>query len=46
MNDSRDPKIVYEWELDGRSRRGQQPVSWKQKIEETIRNLNITIKDA
>ena len=29
MNVTRIPKILYEWELEGRSRRGRQSMSWK-----------------
>ena len=38
--------MVYEWELEGRRHRGQQPMSWKQGIHQIMRNLDITTEDA
>ena len=45
MNETRNPKIVYEWELEGRRPRGQ-PMSWEQNIHQAMRNLDITTEDA
>ena len=46
MNDSRIPKIVYEWELEGKIHRGQLLMYWEQGTHPIMRNLDIRTRDA
>ena len=46
MKDTRIPEMIFKWKMEGRRRTGRQPMSWKQKIHQTMRNPNITTEDA
>ncbi|KAJ4448439.1 hypothetical protein ANN_10455 [Periplaneta americana] len=43
MDETRIPKMVYEWKLERRwRRRRHQQTSWKENIQHSMRNIGIT----